>query len=401
MKNSLLKGVRVIDFGRYIAGPYAAWLLASLGAEVIRIEKFGGSEDRFVSPLFQNADGNDGDGAMFYQNNSHKKVIGLNPKSAAGRKIQRELIESADVVIANMPEAGLKKMGIDYESLKAIKPNIIFTWVTALGSEGPWAEKAGFDGIAQAMAGSMYFTGTEGNPVKTSAAYVDNSTAMTAAMGTLAALWHKERTGEGQKVEASLLASAVSIFGPMLCEQGATQVNRKPSGSRSQTSGPSDVFKTLDGHVIVHVVGNALFARLAQAVGKEHWLDDESLNTDDKRGQNRDRLCEEVQPWFLARTNDEVLEILGSMSVPAGPVLNMQEAINHPQIKGMALQVEISSPELLHKAPLSKAPFRLEKTEVKEPIAPPAIGEHSEEILISLGYSTDEISQLKQEGSIE
>lgn len=401
MNNSLLKGVRVIDFGRYIAGPYAGWLLASLGAEVIRIEKFGGSEDRFVSPLFQNADGSDGDGAMFYQNNSHKKVIGLNPKSAAGKKIQRELIASADVVIANMPEAGLKHMGIDYESLKAIKPNIIFTWVTALGSEGPWAEKAGFDGIAQAMAGSMYFTGTEGNPIKTSAAYVDNSTAMTAAMGTLAALWHKERTGEGQKVEASLLASAVSIFGPMLCEQGATQMFRKPSGSRSQTSGPSDVFKTKDGHVIVHVVGNALFARLAKAVGKAHWLNDDTLNTDDKRGQNRDRLCEEIQPWFLERTNEQVLEILGEMSVPAGPVLTMQEAIDHPQIKGMNLQVEISAPQLKHKAPVSKAPFRLEKAEVKIPIAPPAIGEHSEEILLSLGYSKKEITQLKEEGSVE
>ena len=401
MNNSLLKGIRVIDFGRYIAGPYAGWLLASLGAEVIRIEKFGGSEDRFVSPLYQNEDGSDGDGAMFYQNNSHKKVIGLNPKTEQGQAIQKQLIESADVVIANMPEAGLKKMGIDYESLKAIKSNIIFTWVTALGSEGPWAQKAGFDGIAQAMAGTMYFTGTENNPVKTSAAYVDNSTAMTAAMGTLAALWHKERTGEGQLVEASLLASAVSVFGPMLCEQGATQMNRQPSGSRSQTSGPSDVFKTKDGHVIVHVVGNGLFKRLAQAIGMEHWLEDESLNTDDKRGQSRDRICEEAQPWFLARSNDEVLSILGKVSIPAGPVLNMQEAIDHPQIKGMELHVEVEAPELGHKAPLSKAPFKLEKTEVKNPIKPPAIGEHSQEILRSLGYSEADIKMLLSKGVVE
>src|SRR6056297_2357962 len=123
MNTSLLQGVRVLDFGRYIAGPYASWLLATLGAEVIRIEKFGGSEDRYVSPLFHKPDGSDGDGAMFYQNNSHKKVIGLNPKTGQGKKLQRQLIESADVVIANMPEAGLKKMGIDYDSLKAIKPD--------------------------------------------------------------------------------------------------------------------------------------------------------------------------------------------------------------------------------------------------------------------------------------
>lgn len=401
MNTSLLQGVRVIDFGRYIAGPYAGWLLATLGAEVIRIEKFGGSEDRYVSPLFHKDDGSDGDGAMFYQNNSHKKVIGLNPKTGQGKKLQRQLIESADVVIANMPEAGLKKMGIDYDSLKATKPDIIFTWVTALGSEGPWAQKAGFDGIAQAMAGSMYFTGTPDHPVKTSAAYVDNSTAMTAAMGTLAALWHKERTGQGQKVEASLLASAVSIFGPMLCEQGATQINRQPSGSRSQTSGPSDVFKTKDGHVIVHVVGNALFARLAKAVGKEAWLEDESLNSDDKRGQNRDRICEEIQPWFLDRTNDEILEILGEMSVPAGPVLNMQQAIDHPQIKGMGLHVEIEADELRHRAPVSKAPFRLEKTEVKAPIKPAAVGEHTDEILASIGYSEEDIQQLKKDGVVE
>ncbi len=401
MNSSLLKGIRVIDFGRYIAGPYASWLLASLGAEVIRIEKFGGSEDRYVSPLFLKADGSDGDGAMFYQNNSHKKVIGINPKSAAGKRIQQQLIASADVVIANMPEAGLLNMGIDYDSLKAIKPDIIFTWVTALGSEGPWAQKAGFDGIAQAMSGSMYFTGKPDEPVKTAAAYVDNSTAMTAAMGTLAALWHKERTGEGQKVEASLLASAVSIFAPMLCEQGATQIHRQPSASRSQTSGPSDVFKTRDGHVIVHVVGNALFARLAKALGKEHWLKDESLNSDDKRGQNRDRLCEEAAPWFLQRTNDEVLEVLGEMSVPAGPVLTLQQAIDHPQVKGMGLQVEIHAPELAHPAPVSKAPFRLEKTAVKEPVKPAAVGEHTNEILLSLGYSNEQITQLKAAGDVE
>ncbi len=401
MNRSLLQGVRVIDFGRYIAGPYAGWLLATLGAEVIRIEKFGGSEDRFVSPLFHNADGSDGDGAMYYQNNSLKKIIGLNPKSEQGQKIQRQLIASADVVLANMPEDGLKKMGIDYASLKAIKPDIIFTWVTALGSEGPWAHKAGFDGIAQAMAGSMFFTGTPGHPVKTSAPYVDNSTAMTAAMGTLAALWHKEKTGEGQLVEASLLASAVSIFAPMLCEQGATQINRQPNGSRSQTSGPSDVFKTRDGHVIVHVVGNALFKRLAKALGKEAWLNDESLNSDNKRGQNRDRICEEIQPWFLARSNEEVLDILGEMSVPAGPVLNMQEAIDHPQVKGMNLQVKVNAPELKFPAPLSRAPFRLEKTEIKTPEKPAAIGQHTEEVLLSLGYSKSEIKNLKAEGHVE
>ncbi len=401
MNNSLLKGIRVIDFGRYIAGPYAGWLLATLGAEVIRIEKFGGSEDRYVSPLFHKEDGSEGDGGMFYQNNSLKKVIGLNPKSELGQKIQRQLIESADVVLANMPEAGLKKMGIDYDSLKAIKPDIIFTWVTALGSEGPWAQKAGFDGIAQAMSGTMFFTGFPGEPVKTSAAYVDNSTAMTAAMGTLAALWHKERTGEGQKVEASLLASAISVFGPNLCEQGATQINRVPSGSRSQTSGPSDVYKTKDGHVIVHVVGNALFARLAKALGKEEWLEDESINSDDKRGQQRDRICEEIQPWFLDRTNDEVLEILGEMSVPAGPILNMQEAIDHPQVKAMGLQVEIDAPELSHKAPVSKAPFRLEKTDVLNPVRPPAVGENTDDILLALGYSESEIEQMKKNGDVE
>lgn len=401
MQTGILNGVRVIDFGRYIAGPYAGWLLASMGAEVIRVEKIGGSEDRFVSPLYMEENGKEGDGALFYQNNSHKKIIGLNPKTDEGKIIQKQLIESADVVLANMPEAGLKKLGIDYESLKAIKPNIIFTWVTALGSQGPWAEKAGFDGIAQAMSGAMYFTGTDNKPVKAAAPYVDNSTAMTAAMGTMAALWHKEKTGEGQLVEASLLASAISIYGPSLCEQGATQLNRKPSGNRSQTSGPSDVFACQDGHIIIHVVGGGLFKRIAKALGKEEWLSDERFDSDNKRGEQRDLICEEVALWCENKTQEEALNIFSELSVPAGPVLSLQEAIDHPQVKGMNLQVTVDHPQLKNPAPLSRVPFKLEKTPAKDPITPPAIGAHTNEILQSLGYSKENIDRFKKAGSVE
>jgi crotonobetainyl-CoA:carnitine CoA-transferase CaiB-like acyl-CoA transferase len=230
---NVLANIRVLDFGRYVAGPYCATLLGYLGAEVIRIERREGGEDRYIAPV---ADG--GEGGVFFQTGCGKKSVTLDPGKPGARELVARLIATADVVVANLPAAQLRTMGIDYPTLRSIRPNIILTTQTAFGDRGPYAHRGGFDGVGQAMSGAMYMSGEPGAPVKAAAPYVDFSTALLCAMGTLAAILHRERTGEGQEVKGTLLGTALAAFGSHLAEQGATGINRVGSGNRVQTSHP-------------------------------------------------------------------------------------------------------------------------------------------------------------------
>ena len=186
--SKVLEGIRVLDFGRYIAGPYCATLLADLGADVIRIEKVDGSEDRFVSPVTKT-----GDGAMFLQLGRNKRGLTLNPMKPEGREIVKKLVATADVVVANLPPDTLSAMGLDYESLTQIKPDIILTMISAFGRGGPYSNRVGFDGLGQAMSGNMYMSGTPDQPVKAYAPFIDFGTASLSAFGTLAALYERKR----------------------------------------------------------------------------------------------------------------------------------------------------------------------------------------------------------------
>ena len=190
--SKVLEGIKVLDFGRYIAGPYCATLLADLGADVIRIEKVDGSEDRFVSPVTET-----GDGAMFLQLGRNKRGLTLNPMKPEGREIVKKLVATADVVVANLPPDTLSAMGLDYESLTQIRPDIILTMISAFGRGGPYSNRVGFDGLGQAMSGNMFMSGTPDQPVKAYAPFVDFGTASLSAFGTLAALYERQKTGEG------------------------------------------------------------------------------------------------------------------------------------------------------------------------------------------------------------
>ncbi len=274
--NGVLSGYRVLDFGRYIAGPYCATLLAEFGADVIRIEKVAGSEDRFTTPV--NGDG--GVGALFMQVNRNKRGLTLNPMKPEGREIVAKLVETADVVVANLPPQGLLAMGLDLESLRKIKKDIILTTVSAYGHGGPYSDRVGFDGIGQVMSGSTYMSGSEDQPVKFAAPFVDFTTAMMSAIGTLVALMHRGKTGEGQMVEGALVRSALTIGNAALIEQALTGINRKPSINRGQTAGPTDIIQTGDGWMIVQVVGRPLFERWADMVGRPELKDDPRFTSD-------------------------------------------------------------------------------------------------------------------------
>jgi len=260
---NVLSGYRVLDFGRFIAGPYCAALLGHLGAEVIRIERPGGSEDRVLAPITDQ-----GDGGLFMQMNSNKLGMTLNIASPEGRAVVKRLVATADVVIANFPPKTLRALELDYESLKAIKSDIILVANNTFGSDSPYADRVGFDGVAQAMSGAVYYTGLPGQPAKSVVQYVDYSTALAATVGTMAALMMRERTGQGQVVETSLLATALTLINSSLIEQAVVDANRIPTGNRSQLTAPADLFTTRDGFILVQVVGPYIYKRWADLMGE-------------------------------------------------------------------------------------------------------------------------------------
>jgi crotonobetainyl-CoA:carnitine CoA-transferase CaiB-like acyl-CoA transferase len=393
--NKILEGIRVLDFGRYVAGPYCATLLGYLGADVIRIERPGGGEDRFIAPL------GEGDaGSVMMQTGCNKRSLTLNFREPDSRDILDRLLASADVVVANLPPAALERLGLDYARLRRIDPGLVLVSLTAFGTDGPYAERGGFDGIGQAMSGAMYMTGMPGKPAKAAAPYVDYSTAVLAAFGALAALLERERSGEGQEVKGSLLGTALAVFNSHLIEEGGLGIGREPTGNRVQTSGPSDVFETLDGHVLLHVVGNGLFRRLAGVIGATEWLEDSSLATDSQRGDARDRLAERVGEWTGRRTTAEVLDVMAGAGVPAGPVLNLAEAIRHPQVEALGALKAVNVPDTERGVPVADLPVTLSRTPAGIDSPPPTAGQHTDAILGQLGFTADEISRFRQNGVV-
>lgn len=389
---AVLAGVRVLDFGRYVAGPYCATLLGYLGAEVIRIEKREGGEDRYIAPIAAS-----GEGGVFFQTACNKKSLTLDPASAQGREIVQRLVRTADVVVANLPPSGLQSLGLDYASLKAIRPDIILVTQSSFGDEGPLAERGGFDGVGQAMSGAMHMTGTPGHPVKSAAPYVDYSTAVLSAFGTLAALLQRAQTGEGQEVKTNLLGTAMAVFGSHLAEQSALGINRVPTGNRVQTSAPSDVFATRDGHILTHTVGNGLFRRWARLMGDaDRWINDPRFQSDQSRGDHSEEILARMRQWCSERTTDDALRELQAAGLPSGPVQTLQQALDHPQVAAMqALRAITDFPGLQRPARVPDLPVKLSVSGGGITHRPPLLGEHTDEVLRGLGYSIEAIAALR------
>lgn len=388
----VLEDIRVLDFGRFVAGPWCAALLGDLGADVIRVEKVGGGEDRFVNRMSDE----DGTGALFLQVNRNKRCLTLDLTTADGREIQRKLVATADIVVANMPPRALQSLELDYDSLRAVRPDIILVSNTCFGTEGPYGARLGFDGLAQAMSGNMHLTGHGDEPLRSYSPWVDFGTASLCAFGAMAALWSRRSTGQGQEVQGALLSTALTVTSSLLIEQQLHQANRTATGNRGQINAPADVYRTRDGHIMVLVIGQGMFERWASLMGEQHWLEDRRFSTDDLRGEHGELVSERMQRWCAERTSSEALAELEAARVPAGPVYSPQEALDDPHVQSGGFLQPVDYPGLPQPAPLVTTPVRLRSTPGEVRHRAPRLGEHTDEILGSLGYGPTEIRELRE-----
>ena len=392
---ALLQRVRVLDFGRYIAGPYCAALLAEYGAEVIRIEKREGSEDRFVAPI-----GAGGEGSLFLQMNRNKLSLTVDPMTDEGREIVRRLVRTADVVVANLPDPSLVAMGLDYATLSALKPDLIVTTSSAFGSTGPMAQNVGFDGVGQAMSGAVFMTGEPDQPYRAQVNWVDFGTALHCAFGTMAALMERSRSGKGQHVKGSLLGTALTFMNSFLIEQAVIRKDRVPTGNRGQAAAPVNIYRTRDGWLLCQVVGQPLYERWARLMGEPEWLGDPRFANDLSRGENSQTIDERMGRWCAGRSTDEAVAILGAAKIPCGPVLNAQAALDHPQVHAMDLFESLDYPGLPAAAPVGRVPLSMSLTQGGIRHRAPLLGEHTDRILAELGYEPAAIAGMRERGIV-
>jgi crotonobetainyl-CoA:carnitine CoA-transferase CaiB-like acyl-CoA transferase len=386
----VLEGIRVLDFGRYIAGPFCGTMLGDLGAEVIRIEKLEGSEDRWVTPV---AEG--GEGAMFLQMGRNKLGMTLNPVKPAGREVVQKLVAASDVVIANLPYDDLRKMGIDYETLSAINPRIILATNSTFGSEGPYATRVGFDTIGQAMSGAMHLSGDGEVPTRANAPYVDFSSALLSTVGVLAALMDRQKTGKGQKVETALLRTAINITNSHLIEQAMLSLNRIATLNRGFTAGPSDTFKCKDGWIYAMTIGQPLFVRWCRLMGNEDLASDPRFKDDLARGDNGEALSAMMQKWCDQRTVAEALETLEANRIPAGAVYTPQQTLEDKHVNEAGFFHSMDFPGTAKPVPVLQEPVKLSRTPLTIRRRAPKLGEHTDQILRELGYEPATIEKLR------
>jgi len=392
-----LDGVVVLDLSRVLAGPWSGQQLADLGARVIKIEHpTRGDDTRGWGPPWLDGDhGAERQAAYYLCANRGKQSLAVDISSESGQALVRELAKGADILLENFKVGGLAKYGLDYPSLKALNPRLIGCSITGFGQDGPYAHRAGYDFMIQAMGGLMSLTGEpDGMPMKTGVAITDVMTGLYATVGVLAALHERERTGKGRHIDVALLDVQVATLANQALNALTSGASPNRHGNAHPNIVPYQAFACADGHLVLTVGNDAQFARLANLLGHPEWAEDPAYATNAARVGNREVLVAMIQSRLLGRERDDWLAELEVRGIPAGPINTLTEVFDDPQVRhrGMARQID-GVPQVAN-------PLRFDGEALTSEIAPPRLGQDSDAILAEMGLTTEDIARLRREGVI-
>ena len=403
-----LAHLRVLDLSRVLAGPWAAQNLGDLGAEVIKIERPGTGDDTrgWGPPYMKDAEGRDtSEAAYFLSVNRNKKSVTLDISRPEGQAIARELASKCQILIENYKVGTLKKYKLGYDELRTENPSLIYCSLTGFGQDGPYAPRPGYDFIFQGMGGLMSITGERdgqpgAGPQKVGIAITDVLTGMYATVAILAAVTHRERTGAGQYIDAALLDTIVAFNANQILSYFVSGKVPVRWGNAHAQVVPYEVFPTADGHIILAVGNDSQFASFCQAAGCRELAEEARFKTNPARIVHRGELIPLIAEILRARTKREWIELLEAANVPCGPINNMKEVFEDPQVEHRQLRVDIPHP-LGGFAPSVASPLRLSATPVEYRLAPPMLGQHNEEIFKGLlGKSATEFDRLRAAGIV-
>jgi len=399
----------VLDLSRVLAGPWCTQLLADLGADVIKIEKPGSGDDTrsWGPPFLKDKEGRDtGEAAYYLACNRGKKSVAVDFTRGEGQAIVRELARGADIVVENFKVGGLAKYGLDYASLTAVNPRLVYSSITGFGQTGPYAERAGYDFIIQGIGGFMSVTGERddapgGGPQKAGVAISDLMTGMYACTAILAAIAQRERSGAGQYIDVSLLDAQVAMMAVMNMNYLISGTPPGRAGNAHQNIVPYQVFACADGHLILAVGNDAQFARFCEIAGKTEWARDPRFAANAERVKRRDVLVPLIAVVMRTRTQGEWLAALEAVGVPCGPINRLDQVFADPQVRARGMRFDLPH-RLSGTVPQVGNPLHFSATPVAYTQPPPLLGEHTLAVLSQrLGLSAESIADLAARGIVE
>ncbi len=403
-----LEGVRVLDLSRVLAGPWAGQLLADLGADVVKVERPGAGDDTraWGPPWLNDPEGNStGESAYYLSANRNKRSVTIDIATEEGQRLVRRLAGKADVVLENFKVGGLAQYGLDYASLKAVNPRLVYCSITGFGQSGPYASRAGYDFLIQGMGGLMSLTGrpdgTEGaGPMKVGVALTDIMTGLYATVAVLAALKRREQSGEGQHIDLALLDVQIASLANQAANYLVGSVVPKRMGNAHPNIVPYQEFPTADGYMIVAVGNDSQFSNLCKTLGKPEWASDERFSTNPQRVKHRSELIALIHGMTVRRTTDEWVAAMEAAGVPCGPINTLDRVFADPQVQARGTRIEMPHP-LAKNVALVANPIRLSESPVQYRCAPPTLGQHTEEVLSDwLAASATEIDGLRAKKAI-